>query len=294
MAIYPSAKVEKTKVITIDNGLKFVTNGTSILEKGWMAVGTPSKENFIPTLKKDEKVDGTYELLEKKTEPPKRYTDKTIIAAMISADKDSDEKDIKSLSELNIAGIGTEATRAGIIETLASRGYIERNKKSICATEKGISLIQGFPVDDLKSASLTAAWETRLANIASGKEDDAIFIRDIEKATANWCAIVESDMKKISSVSTGPTSSSTGLTCPLCGSDIVKQKWGYGCSGYKSGCKFSISNNIAGKKLTDKQIESLLSKGSTSVIKGFTSKSGKKFNAKLELLPDGKTSFKFE
>lgn len=290
ITIYPSAVVEKTKIITNDNGVKFQTNGTVIVEKGWMKVGTPSKESFIPKLKEKEIVTGSYEILEKKTEPPKRYTDKTIIAAMISADKNADEKDIKSLSELNIEGIGTEATRAGIIETLMSRGYIERNKKSICATDKGISLIQGFPVEDLKSASLTAAWETRLANIAAGTESDRGFIKDIEKATAEWCSIVEKDMKKVTSSYTPKT---TGLVCPVCGQPVVKQKWGYGCSGYKEGCKFGISDNIAGKKLTEKQIETLISKGSTSLIKGFKNKSGKSFSAKLSLI-DGKVTFIFE
>ena len=290
MTIYPSAKIEKTKIVTEDNGVKFNTNGLVVIEKGWMEVGSPSKENFVPKVKKGEIVKGEYELLEKKTEPPKRYTDKTLIAAMISADKNSDDKDIKSLSELNIAGIGTEATRANIIDTLVSRGYIERRKKSIAATDKGIDVIQSLPVEDLKSATLTAGWETRLAEIAKGKDDMNAFLRDIEDATKKWCNEIKSDMRM---TKTSSSRNSTGLKCPLCGKEIVRHKWGYGCSGYKEGCKFSISQTIAGKKLSDKQVESLVNKGITSKIVGFTSKTGKKFSAKLKL-NDGKIEFCFD
>lgn len=290
MTIYPSAKIEKTKIVTEDNGVKFNTNGLIVIEKGWMEVGTPSKENFVPKVKKGENVKGEYELLEKKTEPPKRYTDKTLIAAMISADKNSDDKDIKSLSELSIAGIGTESTRANIIDTLVSRGYIERRKKSIAATDKGIDVIQSLPVEDLKSATLTAGWETRLAEIAKGKEDMDVFLKDIEAATRKWCGEITANMRM---TKTSASRNSTGLKCPLCGKDIVRHKWGYGCSGYKEGCKFSISQTIAGKKLSDKQVESLVNKGITPKIMGFTSKTGKKFSAKLKL-NDGKVEFCFD
>lgn len=291
MTIYPSAKVEKTKIVTEDNGVRFNTSGLTVVEKGWMEVGTPSKESIIPKVKKDEMVKGSYEILEKKTEPPKRYTDKTLIAAMISADKDSDDKDIKSLSELNIKGIGTEATRAAIIDNLVGRGYIERTKKSIAATDKGIDVIQSLPIETLKSATLTAGWETRLADIANGKEDMNSFISDIEKATKEWCDTIKKDMK-MTTVGTASRNTTT-IRCPVCGKPLVKHNWGYGCSGYKEGCKFSISGTIAGKKLSDKQIESLVVKGSTSKISGFTSKAGKKFSAKLKL-NGNKVEFDFE
>lgn len=281
MTIYPAAKVEKTKVITEDNKTQFSTNGTVVIEKGWMEVGTAAKEAFIPKLKEKESVKGEYELSEKTTKPPQRYTDKTLVAAMISADKNADDKDIKSLSELDVKGIGTEATRAEIIENLIRRGYIERVKKSIQATEKGISVIQSLPVEDLKSATLTAKWETRLADIADGKDEMSDFVKDIESATKEWCKTIKAEMK-VSTVE-GAKANSTGLKCPECGKDLIKYKWGYGCAGYKEGCKFSVSSTIASKKLSDKQIITLITKGSTSLIKGFKSKAGKNFNAKLKL-----------
>lgn len=298
ITIYPDAVVEDTKVVTEDNGVKFNSRGSTVKSAGWMEVTSQSKENLLPALSQNENINGKYELAEKQTEPPKRYTDKTLIAAMISADKDGDEKDIKSLAELNIAGIGTEATRAGIIENLLKRGYIERNKKSFAATEKGISLIDSLPVEDVKSASLTAQWENRLDEIARGKEKSEDFIKDIEKTVKKWCSQIDKEMSKASSNFTGnaspfASSNSTGLKCPVCGKDVIKFKWGYGCTGYKEGCKFGISENIAGKKLTEKQIKSLIEKGKTNKIKGFKSKAGKTFEAKLKL-ENGKVQFDFD
>lgn len=290
VTIYPDAILEETKVVTEDNGVKFNTKGSVIKDAGWMEVIPGSKDSILPALKEKDNVSGKYELAEKETQPPARYTDKTLIAAMISADKDADEKDIMSLAELNIAGIGTEATRANIIETLVKRGYMERNKKSFAATETGIALIDNFPVEDVKSAYLTAQWETRLHNISLGKEDPQTFIKDVEKTVGKWCKETE---VKMASVSATVNSHSTGLTCPVCGEKIIKQKWGYGCASYKNGCKFSVSNVIAGKKLTEKQMETLIKKGETAVIKGFKSKAGKSFNARL-VLENNKVQFKFD
>ena len=292
ITIYPEAVVESTKIITEDNGVQFSTSGNTIKTKGWMEVSPSTKETILPSILENENVQGSYNLAEKETEPPKRYTDKTLIAAMIAADKDSDNKDILSLADLNVVGIGTEATRAGIIETLVSRGYIERNKKAFAATEKGIALIDNLPIEDLKSATLTAEWETRLNNIANGKENPAKFQKDIEDKVTEWCKVIKTaqkseDLKTISR-------NSTTMTCPVCQKPIVKHKWGYGCSGYKDGCKFSISGTIAGKKLTEVQVKSLVQKGKTSEIKGFTSKSGKKFSACLILDEEGKVKFDFQ
>lgn len=290
ITIYPDAILEETKLVTEDNGIKFNTKGSVIKEAGWMEVIPGSKDSILPAVQEKDDVSAKYELAEKETQPPARYTDKTLIAAMISADKDADEKDIMSLAELNIAGIGTEATRANIIETLVKRGYIERNKKSFAATETGIALIDNFPVDEVKSAYLTAQWETRLHDISLGKEKPDVFIKDVEDTVGKWCRETE---KKMASVAATVRNNDTGLTCPICGEKIIKQKWGYGCAGYKNGCKFSVSNTIASKKLTDKQIETLIKKGETPVIKGFKSKAGKTFNARL-VLEDNKVQFKFE
>lgn len=292
MTIYPSAKVEKVRVVTRDADVDFITKGSTILEKGWMEVGEPAKEKYVPTLLKGMQVSGEYETKEKKTEPPKRYTEASLLAAMLAADKDADESDYKSLAELGVKGIGTEATRASILELLVKRGYVERKKKSLFPTEKGILLIDNLPLEEIKSATLTAMWENRLHDVEFGKEKKSVFIKDIEELTRRWTNIICSEMKV--SFSTSTPASESDLKCPLCGGTIRPTSFGYGCSNYKSGCKFTINKTICDKKLTPKQVESLLTKGRTSEIKGFVSKkTGKTFSAKLVLGSDGKITFEF-
>lgn len=296
MTIYSPAEIEKVKVITTDNEVEFVSRGSVVIKKGWMEVAGASKDKFLPNLIENSFVTGEYEAQEKNTEPPKRYTDASLITAMEAADKDADDADLKSLTELKRKGIGTPATRAATIELLSKRHYIERVKKSIIPTEKGISLIDALPLEDIKSAKLTASWENRLYDVEKGKEDSKRFVSDIEDLTREWCKTILSEMKtNLSSESGVSNPTESKLKCPLCGSPVKKVPWGYGCSGYKSGCKFSIGQTLCGKKLTDKQIETLIEKKETREIKGFVSKkTGKEFSAKLMLSDDGKVSFRFE
>lgn len=196
---------------------------------------------------------------------------------MIAAGKKLDDENLKKVMESGVKGIGTEATRAAIIETLIKREYAVREKKTIKATEKGISLIQALPLPEIKSAELTARWEERLNKIAEGKESFDVFVRDIEKLTKDWCEKLNTAGAVESSIK--PTKE-TGYVCPVCGSRLQKYSWGYGCSNYKNGCKFSLGNTIAGKKLTDSQIDRLLKGKQTSKLKGLKSKAGKSFEAR--------------
>ena len=291
MMLYGPAKIERTSVITDVIGQEFLSSGSVILDKGWMIVDNVSKDDVLPTLTVGEKVSGTYEAKEKETEPPKHYTDKTLIAAMISAGKDLDDEELKKVMNAGIKGIGTEATRAAIIEALIKRGYAERKKKSVIATEKGIALINILPLKEIKSAELTAMWESKLNDIAEGKGDFDKFIKDIELTTKEWCNKINTADNTKSIISSESAESS--MLCPVCGKPLVKRNWGWGCSGYKDGCKFSISLTIAGKKLTDRQVETLIKKRKTNVIKGFKSKAGKEFEAMLVLNDENKIIFQF-
>lgn len=289
--IYPEAEVENTEVVTDVAGENFISKGTMIVFKGWMEVDDAQKEDILPDyLTIGDILSGVYELNAKKTKPPKRYTDKSLLAAMCAAGKTLDNAELKKiLSNERVNGIGTEATRAGILETLIKRGYVERKGKQLYATQKGISLIKALPIEDFKSAEMTAKWEQRLLEIELGNENAEDFISDIKNATTKWIAKINSDA---SGVISGKSTEAVGK-CPSCGADIIKYKWGYGCSGYKkNNCQFSINNTIAGKKITQKIVKDLLTKGVTSKITGFTGKSGKSFEAKL-CIEDGKVVFKF-
>ena len=291
--LYSPAVIENTTVVTDVCGEEFETTGSVVVEKGWMQVGNVVKEKFIPALIENEQVDGIYSVVDKKTVAPKRYTDKTLLGAMLSAGKDLNDDELrKIMSDPKTGGIGTEATRANIVKVLELRGYISRNKKTISATDKGIELIQKLPLDEVKSALLTAKWEQRLNLIETGKESPTVLLREVEDAVRKWVDEIDNKVSKSSApVQSIGKNGKPMPNCPICGKPIIVHKWGYGCSGYKDGCKFSVGT-ICGKKLTENQVRDLVSNGATKTIKGFTSKNGKKFDAKL-VLKDEKISFEF-
>lgn len=293
---YPSAEIAKTNVVTNVEKIPFTTSGSSLKTKGWTVVEHATKEKLIPALTKGEIVDGKYEHIAKTTSPPPRYTDKTLLKAMIAAGRKLEDEELRKILENpkipEASGIGRPSTRAGIVDALIKDGYAARDKKSIYPTEKGIEAIKIFPIESMKSAIMTAQWETRLNKIEQGTDTLENFIHDIEEAVKMWEEEINGSEEIKKSASTSASKYATGLKCPVCGKDIVNHEWGYGCSGYKEGCKFSVSREICKKKLTDKQMQELITAGKTGLIKGFTSKSGKKFDAIL-CREGEKINFKF-
>lgn len=288
--IYPDAEIAHTRVVTDINGEEFVSTGSMITKKGWMEVSGTSKEKMLPSLEeKDVVIVSKVEICDKKTKPPKRFTDTSLVKTLIGIGKELDDKDLrKILQDPKHVGIGTEATRAATVETLISRSYITRDKKSVLTpTEKGIQLIKNLPIEELKSPETTARWEQRLANIEDGKESFESFIEDVKSDVVKWLSVIDS-VGAIKGVAKEHEDESVG-NCPICGKSVVVKKWGHGCSGYKEGCKFSVGT-ICGKKIGSAQVKRLLSKGSTTLIKGFKSKSGEVFDAYL-LLKDGEVKF---
>lgn len=290
--VYGNAVLNRTTITTTVDGEDFITSGAMIIDPGFMAVTGKDKETNLPKLTKGEIVSGDYQMNEKETEPPKRYTDKTMLAAMISAGKDlADEELKKILADPSVAGIGTPATRDAIIETLIKRGYVERNGKTLSATNKGIALIQCLPVDSIKSPALTAKWEKRLHEIERGNEDASLFQNDIEKTVVAWCKEIR-EAPIVTSLK-ADVALSEKVPCPVCGKPMKAFDWGYGCSGYKDGCRFSVGT-ICHKKLTEGQLKKLLTQRDSGQISGFKSKSGKSFRAHLVLDENNTIQFKFE
>lgn len=283
----PSAFIQKTKVITEVNGYKFETKGSKIIDAGWMAVNAMPKEELLPRLTKNETVKNkSVSIVEEETKPPKRFTDATLIDYMKNCGKQIEDKELSALIKEN--GIGRSSTRAAIIEGLVDKKYIERKNKSLIPTEKGIQLIQKLNVESLKSPELTAKWESKIKDIREGKGDFEAFRKEINAFTMEICnTISQTAIKPVSFSST----SSLGK-CPLCGGDILKKDWGYSCSNFKSkGCKFSINKTICNKTITESTVKKLL-EGKSVSLKGFTSKQGKKFDAKI-YLDKGKIGFGF-
>jgi DNA topoisomerase III len=200
------------------------------------------------------------------------------------------------------SGIGTPATRAGIIELLIGREYIEREGRSLVATEKGIQVIRLLNGHQLTSAELTGAWEKRLGQIEHGEDTRSAFIADIEKFTRE--TVAELDKLKgvqIERAKLGP--------CPICGREIGENRKGYSCwSREDPGCGFVIWKRKAGKSLpvsvAKELIESLRRSreagedpgvGRTAKpVTGFRSRAGRTFRAKLRLEQDDEGKWRVE
>ena len=172
----PDHVYDAVKIAVEIDGETFTATGKTVIEQGWKE---SAKETTLPALKTGDKTvctDATVEA--KKTQPPKRFTDGTLVEAMANIHTIIEDEATRKILKEN-AGIGTEATRAGIIENLVKRGFLERKDKAIISTPKGRALVQSLP-KEVKSAVLTAQFETALSDVAAGKNSADTFLRDIE------------------------------------------------------------------------------------------------------------------
>lgn len=169
-----------TKILYEFNGFNFKITGNEIISEGFTTYLKEYKKNteiiLLPSIEKGQEfrlvgknIDENY------TKPPKQYTEDTLLKAMENAGKEYLDKDI----EIERSGLGTPATRAGIIENLISKGFVTRDKKNLIPTQKGISLIT-IVGENIKSSKMTANWEMKLSEIASGKYNDKVFLQEIE------------------------------------------------------------------------------------------------------------------
>lgn len=297
----------ETKVTTDVNGLPFFTTGKTERDLGWKALFQRSKdekdEPALPPLRMQETVESDIGIKEGKTMPPKPYTEGQLIAMMKTCGKlveDKEETDI--LKE--IEGLGTEATRSGIIETIKKHGYITVSKNIVSITEKGRVLCQAIEGNLLASPSMTAKWEAYLRKIGNGEGTSGHFLKNIAKFIAKLLEEVPKQLeaKPIDAtlVPPRPSKSRGGYTtvevapCPACQTGtILARKGFYGCSNYKNGCKLTFPGFYLKKKLTPAQVKLLCTKGKTNVIKGFTANNGNQFNAILSL-ENGKLNLVFQ
>lgn len=277
---YPKAKLSKTRLITEKAGEQFVTTGTSIIDPGFFAVLGRPKEKVLPELSENEPVQGQFAIETKKTEPPKRYTDQTLLKAMMTCGNQITDEELKKVmasgADGKPRGLGRPSTQASIVTTLESRNYIERKGKSVIPTERGIHLISIFPIEELKSPVMTAKWEKRLDDIEKEQDSYAKFISDLEESVRRW-------IKTIMDLKNNPAEfGQTALTCPICKRPMQNFPWGYGCSGYTEHlCEFNIPRKIASKTLSDKQIQKLVETGDSGYISGFSGENGKTFGARI-------------
>jgi len=289
--IYKPARGEKTTIVTEVEGEEFRSNGNVIIDPQWMLVDAmPSGSDNLPKLSIGEEVSGEYELKEGKTEPPKRYTDATLEIALKTASKSIDDEELKKMLETcNKGGIGRPSTRGPIIEKV-KKTYCTMKGHSIVPTEAAIKLIQMLPVEDFKSAEMTAMWETKLDMVQRGEEEYSNFINEVEQNVRKWCQVIDEDKREFEIPKQADTST-LDLNCPKCGKPLRRLKWGWSCSGYDANnpesCKFALGYNMSGATLTDKDFEALITKKKTRFIDGFKTKEGKSYGCFLILDKDG-------
>lgn len=175
-----------TKIVAMFDSFEFTNTGKVIKDEGFTKylkeyTSKKSEDTIFPNVNIGDELEiKEKNIKEKYTTPPKHFTEDSLLKAMEIAGNDALEKGI----EVERRGIGTPATRAGIIENLIYKGYIKRDKRNLISTRKGLNLVS-IVIDEFKSPKTTAEWEMRLSEIANGKEDKEIFLKEIEEEIKN-------------------------------------------------------------------------------------------------------------
>ena len=268
-ATAPAHKYEAVKLTGICNGTEFTATGRTVLEMGWKAYAKQSdkknEEKSLPAVSERQTFTVAASKGEHFTSPPKPYTEDTLLSSMERAGNEDYDEDTEK------KGLGTPATRAATIEALVKNGYVERVGKQLRATDKGKELVTVVP-DEVKSAKLTAEWESKLQQIEHGSLPEAVFMSGIQQFITEMCSKYGSVDK---SVSLSDGGSEPIGKCPKCGAEVVKGKFGFYCKGK---CGMNIAK-VYGVELSDAQVKGLLDGKSTS----YTSK-GKKTIVRPEIV----------
>ena len=298
-AFSPNSEEERMQVRFTDGANTFVWKACRQISLGWKVV---QKEQVTDAEKKEKENDNeqvlpslpdltegevlalvSAEITEHKTKPKPLYTEATLLSAMENAGKGvEDAESKKAMAE---CGIGTPATRANIIETLILRDYIRRDKKVIIPTEKGLAVYEIVKDKKIANAEMTGSWELALAAIEAGKMPSEKFSQGINSYVGTIC-------EELLSLSSDQKSYPV-YRCPKCGQQSVGIYAKVAKCRHET-CGFHVFREVCGIHLSEDNIRDLISSGRTPILKGLTSKAGKKFNARLVLKDDYTTTFEFE
>ncbi len=267
-AFYPDCEFSQTTVNAVAGKVEFKATGKQILVKGWREIYDRDKENengnddgenqIMPQFVVDEEGEHEPALVKKTTQPPKLYTEGTLLRAMETAGKSVDDEELRDAMKEN--GIGRPSTRAAIIEILFKRRYIRREKKSIVATAAGMALIDTIQEELLKSAKLTGLWENKLRKIERKEYDAGQFLAELKEMVNSIVINVLSDnshnniviekeetskktkkSRKSKKSESAAMASIADIVCPVCGKGhLLKGSTAYGCSEYKNGCSLRL------------------------------------------------------
>jgi len=262
----PVCDISNTKVVGETSGFIFKASGKEILSPGWRVLFHQDKEKdeeLMPTFSKGEQGPHEPGMEKKQTQPPKYYTEATLLRAMETAGKQVEDEQLRELMKAN--GIGRPSTRANIIETLFRRRYISRKRKALIPNSTGIELIGSIRNELLKSAELTGQWEMKLSQIERGEYDVSIFLSEMKEMVSQLIDEVKNESTKAISYQEEKEKSkkktpkkevsSSVLKCPKCGKGtILKGNSAFGCSEWKNGCNFKILFSDLETKYQSKEI----------------------------------------
>lgn len=293
---YPDCIFSQTTVTADAAEVGFKTSGKQILEPGWRIIFSDTRsddeddnkeenkdeEKTLPAFAEGESGPHQPEVREKTTQPPKYYTEATLLRAMETAGKLVQDEELRDALKEN--GIGRPSTRAAIIETLFKRNYIYKEKKNLKATPTGVSLIATINYELLKSAELTGQWEHKLRRIERGDYSAADFIQELKDLLAHLIPDVLNSRtsvvlaepepstpkaketaqprspKKKKAASQETAATAPDLTCPLCAQGtIIRGREAFGCSAYREGCTFRLPYSQHPATLSDEELAALLS-----------------------------------
>ena len=296
-AFSSNSEEERMQVLFTDGNSTFTWKAYRQISLGWKAVqkgkeveaekkedGEEQILSSLPNLTEGEVLPlVNADITEHKTKPKPLYTEATLLSAMENAGKEVENAESKkAMAE---CGIGTPATRANIIETLILRDYIRRDKKAIIPTEKGLAVYEIVKDKKIANAEMTGSWELALAAIEAGKMPSDKFSQGINSYVSTIC-------EELLSLSSEQKSYPV-YRCPKCGQQSVGIYAKVAKCRHET-CGFHVFREVCGIHLSEDNIRDLISSGRTPILKGLTSKAGKKFNARLVLKDDYTTTFEFE
>lgn len=287
-------ETDKTTIITkVDNEL-FKTTGSTVVKLGYMELyrnlskkKDDEDEVVLPVLKKGQTVPVTkMTLLTKQTTPPSRYDDASLLTAMGNAGGFIDDEELQNILK-ETAGLGTSATRSGIIDKILDRKMVGKKGKSFYATQFGLDIIDTLNGKDITSPELTAKWEIKLSDIESGKYAPQDFYNEMITYTENETKLY---MDTINRTITQVDEDKMVGTCPKCKGNVSETKSYYMCKNYKNTCDFIIPKEFGKANITKTEAKKLLAGKETKEF-NFEWSSGKKGTGKLVLTSEGKLGF---
>ena len=277
--------VKDTTTVTAEcAGVEFTVKGSVIRQAGWRAVYGEEEDIVLPDWQEGDTLSlKGCSITEGKTKPKPLHTEATLLSAMETAGKDIEDDALRQA--LKDCGIGTPATRAAIIETLFKRGYMERCKKSLVPTEKGLALYSVVKTMRIADVAMTGEWEKELARIERGELTADTFRKEIEAYTKEITSELLSCDKLFAR-------KDSGCVCPKCGTGRM-QFYGKVVRCDNAKCGLPVFRLKANRTLSDDEIKDLLTDGHTKLLKGFKSKQGNSFDAIVAFDGEYNTTFVF-